>query len=108
LAGESQSLIDTMVRDVAQRCLLHAGRDEVRLDLKILAAQPPHLVREVLMDVWRRQGWPLMAMGFAQWGSLAELILSAAKRSAGGQEKRMFPGAVVAEIRDGELRLAGP
>ena len=83
LAGESQSLIDTMVRDVAQRCLRHVGQDEVRLDLNVLAAQPPHLIREVLMDVWRRQGWPLAAMGFAEWESLAAMISTAAKRSVG-------------------------
>ena len=105
LAGESQALIDAMVRDVAQRCLRHVGRDEVRLDLKILAAQPPHLVREVLMDVWRRQGWPLAAMGFAEWELLAAMISAAAKRSTDGPRKRMFPGAIVAEIREGELRL---
>ena len=103
LAGESQSLIDAMVRDVAQRCLRRVGRDEVRLDLNILAAQPPYLVREVLMDVWRRQGWPLVAMGFAEWESLAAMISAAAERSADGPRKRMFPGAIVAEISDGEL-----
>ena len=79
---------------------------EVRLDLKVLAVQPPHLVREVLMDVWRRQGWPLVAMGFAEWESLAAMISAAAKPSAGGPRKRMFPGAIVAEIREGELSLA--
>ena len=103
LAGESQSLIDAMVRDVAQRCLRPAGRDEVRLDVDILVAHPPYLIREVLMDVWRQQGWPLAAMGFAEWESLAAMISAAAQRSAGGPRKRMFPGAVLAEIREGEL-----
>jgi len=106
LAAESQSLIDAMVRDVAQRCLSHPGPDEVRLDLKILAAQPPHLAREVLMEVWRRQGWPLVAMGFAEWKLLAVMISAAAMRPLDGPRKRMFPGAVVAEIDEGELRLA--
>ena len=106
LAGESQVLIDAMVRDVAQRCLRHVGRDEVRLDLAILAVQPPYLVREVLMDVWRRQGWPLAAMGFAEWDSLAAMISAATQRSAEGPRKRMFPGAIGAEIGEGELRLA--
>ncbi len=106
LAGESQSLIDTMVHDLAQRCLRHAGQDEVCLDLNILAVQPPHLIREVLMDVWRQQGWPLVAMGFAEWESLAAMISAAAKPSVDGPRKRMFPGAILAEIRAGELRLA--
>ncbi|MEI8374735.1 MAG: tRNA lysidine(34) synthetase TilS [Planctomycetota bacterium] len=103
LAGESQSLIDVMVCDVAQRCLRHVGRDEVRLDLNILAAQPLHLVREVLMEVWRQQGWPLVAMGFAEWGLLAAMISATTKQSTDGPRKRMFPGAIVAEIREDAL-----
>ena len=105
LAGESQSLIDELVRDVAQRCVRRVRRDEVHLDLDILAAQPPHLVCEVLMAVWRRQDWPLMAMGFAEWGLLAAMVSAAAKRSTAGSPMRMFPGAIVAEISEGELRL---
>lgn len=103
LAGESQSLIDVMVRDVVQRCLRHVGRDEVCLDLNILAAQPLHLVREVLMEVWRQQSWPLVAMGFAEWGSLAAMISATRKRPTNGPRKRMFPGAIVAEIREDAL-----
>jgi len=106
LAGQSQSLIYAMVREVAQRCLHHVGRDDVRLHLNIIAAQPPHLVREVLMDVWRQQGWPLVAMGFAEWESLAAMISAAGKQTADGPRKRMFPGAIVAEICEYELRLA--
>jgi tRNA(Ile)-lysidine synthase len=106
LAGESQSLIDGMVRDAAQRCLRHVGEDEALLDVDSLVAHPPYLIREVLMDVWRQQGWPLAAMGFAEWESLAAMISTAAQRSIGGPRKRMFPGAVVAEIRGGELYVS--
>ena len=104
LARESQTLIDAMIGDLAQRCLLHVARDEARLDLKVLAARPPHQIRELLMEVWRQQGWPLAAMGFAEWKSLAAMI-SASRQSTGDSQKRMFPGAIVAEIRDGELML---
>ena len=58
------------------------------------------------MELWRRQKWPLAAMGFAQWQSLAAMISAAARQSADGPQKRMFPGAIVAEIRAGELRLS--
>jgi tRNA(Ile)-lysidine synthase len=106
LAGESQSLVGAMVREVSLRCRRHSGRNVVRLDLDILAAQPPYVIREVLMDVWRQQEWPLMAMGFAEWGSLASMVSVAAKRTTDVLQKRMFPGAIVAEIQDGELTLA--
>ncbi len=105
LAGESQPVMDAMVGDVAQRCLRQAGKHDVRLDLNILIQQPPHLVREVLVEVWRGQGWPRVAMGFAQWESLAAMI-SSTTRSADGPRKRMFPGSIVAEILEGELRLS--
>ncbi len=105
LAGESQVLIDAMIRDVAQQCLLHIARDEARLDLKVLAARPPHQIRELLMEVWRQQGWPLAAMGFAEWESLAAMIVAASGQSTGNSRNRMFPGAIVAEIHDGQLIL---
>jgi hypothetical protein len=55
------------------------------------------------MDVWRRQGWPLVAMGFAEWELLAAMISAATKGATDGPIKRMLPGAIVAEIRGGEL-----
>jgi tRNA(Ile)-lysidine synthase len=107
LAGESQSLLDTMVREVTERCLLGVSEGEAKMDLKTLALQPPYLVREVLRIVWRRQGWPLAAMGFAEWESLAVMMAAAPtgkkpKRSLDRPRKRMFPGGVLIEILDGD------
>jgi tRNA(Ile)-lysidine synthase len=106
LSRDSQSLMDALVRDAARQCLLRTGRDEVCLDAGFLAVQPQHLVREVLLDVWRQQGWPLAAMGCAEWKSLAAMVSASATQTASGLRKRMLPGAIVAEIREGELRLA--
>ena len=103
-ARQSQALIDDMVQDVCNRCIQNLGAGEACLDATVLAGQPPHLVREVLSHVWRRQGWPLAAMGFDQWNALAEL-LAAAHLPPGESLRRMFPGAVLAEVRDGRLRL---
>ena len=105
LAGQSQTLIDEFVERVAEQCLRHAGCDDVRLDARRLAAEPPHLVREVLRHVWRRQGWPLAAMGFAEWNALAEMILAATRDASTRPPKRMFPGAIAVEVNGGELRL---
>ena len=107
LAGESQALVNELVSEVIQRCLRGGGRQgEVRLDRIVLAAQSRHLVREVLMEVWRRQGWPLAAMGFSEWESLAAMISAVVGQPADALSKRIFPGAVVAEVRADELRLA--
>ena len=51
------------------------------------------------MDVWRHQDWPLAAMGFAEWESLAAMISAAAKQS-GRAAKTHLSGAIVAEIRE--------
>jgi tRNA(Ile)-lysidine synthase len=105
LAGESQELVDELVSEVVRRCM-RDGKGEVLLDRIVLAAQPRHLVREVLIEVWRRQGWPLAAMGFSEWETLAAMISAAVARPAADVPKRMFPGAIVVEVRADELRLA--
>jgi len=105
LAGESQSFLDAIVQDAAEQCVRRLGDDDVCIDLGILAAQPRHLLREVLLHVWRGQDWPLAAMGFAEWNTLSNMILLSAQPPSGEPAKRMFPGAVLAEIGGGELRL---
>ena len=45
----------------------------VRIDCRPLAGQPPLVVRELCKLAWGRAGWPLQAMGFAQWSQLAQL-----------------------------------
>jgi len=69
------------------------------------ASVPRCLVRELLIAVWRCQGWPLGAMGFVEWDLLAEMIDGAAGVSHAAPRKRMFPGGVTAEAMDGMLRL---
>ena len=86
------------------------------------------------MAVWRRQGWPMQAMGFAQW----ELLRTMLTACAGGPDsfaigvpqaqdvfvaygssscgpprpesfsKQVFPGGVLAEASDLGLRLVRP
>ena len=33
-----------------------------------------YVIRELLMAVWRKQGWPMQAMGFDQWDQLASML----------------------------------
>jgi tRNA(Ile)-lysidine synthase len=106
LARESQSLIDEAVESTAEHCALQTTEDEVCLDAAKLAAQPSHVVREVLLLVWRRQNWPLAAMGFAEWDDLANMVARAAQPARYGTMRRMLPGAILAELRDGQLHLA--
>jgi hypothetical protein len=53
------------------------------------------------MALWRRQGWPLQAMGYERWEELADL----ASTPPVGPGKKVFPGSIAAQ-RDGPcLRL---
>ena len=46
------------------------GPGAARIELAGLADRPRYLVRELLMALWRRQGWPLQAMGRQKWEEL--------------------------------------
>jgi tRNA(Ile)-lysidine synthase len=107
LAGEMQAVVDAQVNALAARCVHEDGPGAVRIERSALTAEPPYVVRELLIAVWRRQGWPLQSMGFAEWEQLAHMALSAAgSPSASAVRKRMFPGSIVAEFVSGSLRLA--
>ena len=47
----------------------------------------------------------VLNLGFAEWDSLADMILTQAKPCAGERRKRQFPGGVFAETSGSELRL---
>ena len=86
LAGQSQAVIDSLVDDWLPRCLLVDNPGEVRIDLGVLAGQPNCLIRELLVALWRRKGWPLQAMGLRKWDELTTL-------TAMPEGKQVFPAA---------------
>lgn len=98
LADEVQNIVDTLVEGLRTRCVVQATPGGVRFNLAPLAGQPRYLVRELLLSTWDRQGWPLQAMGFAQWDQLADL-------AAAGVGKQTFPGGVQATAVGAELSL---
>ncbi|OHB69007.1 MAG: tRNA lysidine(34) synthetase TilS [Planctomycetes bacterium RBG_13_63_9] len=105
LAAEVQGIIDSIVADLAERCVTATDPAGVEIDAAVLGRQPRYVVRELLMAIWRGQGWPMQAMGYAQWDLLAEMI--SATRSAPGQStsKQTFPGNIMAEATPDRLRL---
>ena len=106
LAGEVQTVVDRVVEDLLERCVAGARSDSVRVRTEPLAGQPRYLVRELLIAVWRSREWPLQAMGFAEWDLLAEMAFACRENSSVAPRKRMFPGSVLAEAGEGELRLS--
>jgi tRNA(Ile)-lysidine synthase len=114
LAGEAQAVIDGLVKGLRERCVVEEGSDRVRIRVEPLLGQPRHVVRSLLMAVWSRRAWPLQAMGFAQWDLLADMLLAGGNQGPCMSEadsppsKQTFPGAVVAEVGGGHLRLWRP
>jgi len=106
LAGEVQAVLDAIVEELTERSVVAERGGSVRIDAAALSDQPRYVVRELLMAVWRRQPWPMQAMGFAQWDLLAEMLAACREASpAGLPPQRTFPGNVLAEPAEGELRL---
>lgn len=105
LAGQLQTVVDTLVDDLAEQCVHEDRPGVVWIEVACLARQPGYVVRELLIAAWRRQGWPLQAMGFVQWSQLADMIYHLASQAAPFSQRQTFPGAVTATIQDGQLWL---
>ena len=98
LAGEVQQWMQQQVEPLREACcraIERPGRG-VHLDPRRLESEPAALVRELLVNVWRRQGWPMQQMGFEQWDLLADLARAAGKPS-GPVRKQTLPGGIMAE-----------
>ena len=105
LANEVQTVVDTLVEDLAERCIREESSGLMRIDAACLAMQPRYILRELLIAAWRRQDWPLQAMGFAQWDLLADLVYTQAGKPPRDPQKSTFPGPILASVHEGELRL---
>lgn len=105
LAGDVQTVVDRAVEELTASCVEEERADRVRIRVEPLVERPRYLVRELLIAVWRRRDWPLQAMGFAEWELLSEMALASEASSAPGPQKRMFPGRILAEADQRELRL---
>lgn len=109
LATESQRVIDTLVDALAERYVRSVDGATLQIDVAI-GDQPRYLIRELMMRVWREQGWPMQAMGREQWETLADMLLTSAnatkrQNATEAASKHSFPGNVTAEATVGVLRL---
>jgi len=115
LAGEAQQVVASLVEPLIERCVMPAscrkienhgtlaGPDsEVTIDCRPLANQPRYVVRELLIAVWRRRGFPEQAMRFDHWEQLAEMTEVGAPAG-----KAMFPTGIMARRCGDTLTLEG-
>lgn len=73
LAGEAHDILAAEAAALVARHVI-SGPARVTIDCRGLEAEPAYLVRELLMTVWRQQGWPLREMTLARWEELAKLL----------------------------------
>jgi len=106
LAGEVQTVVDRLVEDLVNRCVVEERSGPVRISVGPLVDQPRYVVRELLIAAWRSQDWPLQGMGYAQWDLLADMICACRENSTASPRKQTFPGSVLAEAREHEVVLS--
>ena len=102
-AGEAQAVIESLVERLAEQSVKTLESGVISLDSCALARQPRYLVRELMKNIWRGAGWPLQAMGFAEWDRLATIVLETA-----GESRLTMPGGITVTRCDGRVTLLSP
>jgi tRNA(Ile)-lysidine synthase len=107
VAADAQRLIERQAGELLDRCLLpnDSTSSAVRLDLRPLQNQDRHLVRELFITLWRRNGWPLQAMGFDEWNTLATMAEAQVISSSKIPCRVTLPGGLVVQ-RDTDKEIS--
>ena len=105
LAGEVQGVVDGLVRGMMEEGVVEGAADGTLIRRDKMEGQPDHLVRELFVAVWQARGWPLQSMGFEEWDSLVQMLLSAPKSSEAVCCSRTYPGRIQAECCEEGLWL---
>jgi tRNA(Ile)-lysidine synthase len=107
LAAEVQEIIVEIANKLCEETVNFKNKNIVEIDAAALAGQPEYLLRELFVLVWRRQSWPMQAMGYGQWQDLAQMIMlsKAATLYSTTTSKKIFPGNIQADARDCRLFL---
>lgn len=74
LAGEAQQVIDRQAAAFVARGVSFEPSGAAVVDRGELKNELPHLIREVFIQVWKRQQWPLQQMGLEEWQALEQLV----------------------------------
>lgn len=101
-ASEAQQALQELAAEwlAAHLKLPSAGNPEstikeavLKLPLSALATLPRGLIKVVLMQLWKRGGWPRQSMNEGHWNRLLEMVL------AQQHDEHHCPGGVVVKIR---------
>lgn len=73
LASETQAVLDQLVEELALDCVVQVAPSRIQIDCERLGRSRPLLIRNLLINLWTTQGWPLRDMGLPQWQQLSEM-----------------------------------
>lgn len=73
-ASEVQQSLEWVASEVLDRATVEQSPEICVLNVEEMSFLPRHLLREVFVQLWRRQDWPRQEMGFADWDRLAGLV----------------------------------
>lgn len=102
LAGDVQTLIDQLAGRRLADCIAESTPEQILLNCGQLSDVPDYLIRELLIQIWRGQNWPLQAMGKSEWASLAAMVQCETDATT------TLPGSVLAKKEGGQLSLTRP
>ena len=96
LAAEMHEFVAQEVARHLATCVVRRD-NAVELSVDRLRELPSYLRHQLLVTIWREQGWPEQSMGFYQWRSIASLIESLTTTQ--------LPGNIVASCDGNVLRV---
>lgn len=109
LAGEAQGVIEQVAKELERRAVRYpaggsagASPSQVVVDCEQVAHEPVHLIRELLVQIWKQSGWPQQQMGLDEWDSLAGMISQARPE----KPVQNLPGQIRAERQADKLLLS--
>lgn len=101
LAGESQQVIEQAAQGLAKEVVRNESPNQVHVDCTNLASESTHLIREMLIAVWKHQAWPQQQMGLEEWDALAGMV----QQSLADKQVQTLPGNIRAERHEEKLLL---
>jgi len=105
LAGDLQSVVRGIVDQRLEHGLVSCDADEACLDTNRLKETPRYLLRELFIELWRRQGWPRRHMGFSEWEFLAATCTHGTRGPRGVKMRHTLPGRILLEADASIVRL---
>lgn len=96
-------LVSALASDLQRACVVHHADGAVEIDCRSLVGRAAPIIRQLLVDVWRRRAWPEQAMTQDHWEQL--ILLCQRSSSATALTARTFPGCIQAEPREDLLVL---